>query len=77
VLAAAESGCSGLSSLNGCAAFGALLAGGCCVLDLSGTKEVSPAAVRWLPRSASTLVRLDFRCTLPSLFDLFSVAASG
>ena len=56
--------CRRLLALNGCRETRALLEGGCKVLDLAGKHELGAAAALWLPRSASTLTRLDLRCVL-------------
>jgi hypothetical protein len=49
-----------LTSLNGCALFGSIRAGGQSELLLGGT-EVAVAVARYLPRSAETLTTLDMR----------------
>ena len=54
--------CPQLSTLNGCAAYAALVAGGCEALNLSGY-EIGLAAERLLQRSASTLTSLNLRLT--------------
>lgn len=50
-----------LTSLNGCALYGGIRAGGQRELLLGGT-EVAVAVARYLPRSANTLETLDLRC---------------
>ncbi len=49
-----------LTSLNGCAQYAAIRAGGVAEMALSG-KELGVCVTRFLERSASTLTKLDVR----------------
>jgi hypothetical protein len=55
-----------LTSLNGCALYAGIRAGGQRELYLGGT-ELGVAVARYLPRSADTLKTLDLRCCYRSL----------
>ena len=50
-----------LTSLNGCALYGGIRAGGQRELLLDGKFELAVAVARYLPRSAETLTTLDVR----------------
>ena len=63
-----------LTSLNGCALYAGIRAGGQRVLALGGT-ELGVAVARYLPRSAETLTTLDLRCCGRSLPTLAQVHA--
>jgi hypothetical protein len=52
-----------LTSLNGCDQYAAIRKGGLAELKLHGEWEMAVAVVRYLPRSGSTLTRLDVRCS--------------
>jgi hypothetical protein len=60
-IADALEGVTSLTSLNGCAAYAAIRAGGQTELLLKGM-ELVVAVARYLPRSAHTLTALDLRC---------------
>ena len=51
-----------LTSLNGCDQYAAIRQGGLTELRLHGERELAVAVMRYLPRSGSTLTRLDVRC---------------
>jgi hypothetical protein len=51
-----------LTSLNGCDQYTAIRKGGLAELKLYAEWELAVAVVRYLPRSGSTLTRLDVRC---------------
>ncbi len=57
----AVEGVTSLTSLNGCAAYAGIRAGGQTELLLGG-KELGVAVTRFLPRSGETLAGLDLRC---------------
>ena len=60
-VADALEGCTSLASLNGCDTCRDIRQGGQTEMLLNGT-ELGVWAARYLPRSASTLTRLDVRC---------------
>ena len=51
-----------LTSLNGCDQYSAIRKGGLAELTLYAESELAVAVARYLPRSGSTLTRLDLRC---------------
>ncbi len=51
-----------LTSLNGCDQYAAIRKGGLAELKLYAEWELAVAVARYLPRSGSTLTRLDVRC---------------
>ena len=51
-----------LTSLNGCNQYAAIRKGGLAELTLYAEWELAVAVMRYLPRSGSTLTRLDVRC---------------
>jgi len=66
-IANALEGITSLTSLNGCALYPVIRAGGIAELQLEPATELCIAVARYLPRSASTLTKLDLRCPPPSL----------
>jgi hypothetical protein len=50
-----------LTSVNGCDQYAAIRKGGLAELKLDGEWELAVAAGRYLPRSGSTMTRLDVR----------------